>query len=298
MQIPNLNGLRAFEVAARHLNFRLAAEELCVTQGAVAQQIRRLEQELGQSLFHREARGVTLTEAGRRLQPNTHQAMQLLHQGLQQLQDAATVTLSVPPSFATKWLLPRLPKLAEALPHLTLNLRAEEHLADLHTATADLAVRLGPKPSANEGLATLCLAPLRLVAVTKAGLFPQASNLSDFTTLPLIQDGHRDWQKLMSTAHLTPQGPMLQFNQTALALDAARQGQGVALVPDLYLQPTDPESPADSTLEVLWRPSRTEQTTTSSDTSEYGFYLLWSPARQRAEITALRNWLRDQNTSF
>ncbi|MEC7962397.1 MAG: LysR substrate-binding domain-containing protein [Pseudomonadota bacterium] len=286
MQIPNLNNLRAFEAAARHLNFRLAAEELLVTQGAVAQQIRRLEQDLGTQLFHREARGVSLTEAGRRLQPNASQAIQLLHQGLLHLREGATVTLSVPPSFATKWLLPRLPDLAKDHPAITLNLRAEERVADLAQGMADLAVRLGPPPQ-DRGLTSIELAPLRLVAVAQPGLFDPQTALSGFSDLPLIQDGHRDWQRLMNAAGVAHGGAMLQVNQTGLALDAALQGQGIALVPDLYL----PELLAAQLITPLWFAPQDD-----ADVSASGFHLVWSPRHDRAEIATVRNWLKDVAT--
>lgn len=282
MQIPNLNNLRAFDAAARHLNFRLAAEELHVTQGAVAQQIRRLERELNQALFLREARGVRLTEAGQRLHPNVRQAIALLQQGLHQLAEATTVTISVPPSFATKWLLPRLPQLASDLPDITLSIRAEEKVIDLEQGVADLAIRMGAAPQ-EVGIDRVELAPLRLVAVARDGLYPTVRTLGDLVDLPLIQDGHRDWQTLLSAAGLQAAQPMLQVNQTALAMDAATQGQGIALVPDIYLGPGATTLP--SLLTPIWQP---QPTTTA------GFHLVWSRRRERVEIERVRNWLRAQ----
>ncbi|WP_412564618.1 LysR substrate-binding domain-containing protein [Thalassobius sp. MITS945101] len=276
MQIPNLNGLRAFDAAARHLNFRLAAEELLVTQGAVAQQIRKLEQDLGTPLFHRAPRGVRLTQAGARLHPNVTQAMVLLHQGLVELQESRTVTLSVSPSFATKWLLPHLPGLAQRHPDLTLNIRAEERVVDLDSGLADLAVRLGPRPAGD--LESLELAPLRLVAVAQPDRFEKASALDQLTATPLIQDGHRDWQRVFSAAGLSHDGPLLQVNQTGLAMDAAAQGQGVALIPALYLDAALNPPP----LEILWSPALA---------ADQAFHLVWSSRRERDEMRQVRDWL-------
>jgi len=276
MQIPNLNGLRAFDAAARHLNFRLAAEELLVTQGAVAQQIRKLEQDLGTPLFHREPRGVRLTEAGARLHPSVAQAMVLLHQGLVELQESRTVTLSVPPSFATKWLLPHLPDLAQRHPDLTLNIRAEERVVDLDSGLADLAVRLGPRPAGD--LESMELAPLRLVAVAQPNRFEKVSALEQLSAAPLIQDGHRDWQRLFSEAGLSHHGPLLQVNQTGLAMDAAAQGQGVALIPSLFLDAALAPPP----LEILWSPPVV---------AAQAFHLVWSSRRERDEMRQVRDWL-------
>src|SRR6476660_2452633 len=109
-RLPPLNALRAFEVAARHLNFRLAAEELGVTQGAVAQQVRGLETVLGLKLFERHARSLALTEAGRSYVGNICRAFELISDATDALKpEPRHVTISVTPSFASHWLIPRLP---------------------------------------------------------------------------------------------------------------------------------------------------------------------------------------------
>lgn len=277
MRLPNLNALRAFDAAARHLNFGRAAAELNVTQGAVAQQVRKLEAELGQKLFHRQARGLALTDAGRSLHPKVKQAMALLHEAVAPFAPISEqVVLSVPPSFATKWLVPRLPHFQALHPAITPKILAEEALTDLHRDGIGLAVRIGSEPQ-DPKLEIRQIAPMDLVAVAsdipeRLRNKPQIT-LADMASEALVQDGHRHWERLLSEQGLTASGPLLQFNQTALAMDSASNGQGIALVPRLLV--------GTAPLQVLWEASRQP---------DQGFYLLW-PRRASKAVQFMAQWL-------
>jgi len=169
MRLPNLNALRMFDAAARHLNFRYAAEELHLTQGAVAQQVRKLEADLGKTLFKREARGLSLTADGATLHRPIRQAMTLIEDGVAQLvPDAFKVTLSVTPSFAAKWLIPRIGQFEAENPQIELNIQASEALTHFSTDGVDLAIRQGTPPF-GKTLSYTKLAPLDLTMVGKAG---------------------------------------------------------------------------------------------------------------------------------
>jgi LysR family glycine cleavage system transcriptional activator len=114
-ELPPMNALRSFEVAGRRLSFRAASEELGVTQGAVAQQVRLLEDHLGQVLFTRLARGVSLTGLGAAYHAEVSRAFDILREATGQLSDVdASLTISVTPTFATKLLIPRLSSLIPA----------------------------------------------------------------------------------------------------------------------------------------------------------------------------------------
>jgi len=140
-----LNALRAFEAAARHLNFSRAADELSVTPGAVSQQIRLLEDIVGGPLFVREARGLQLTDLGRSSVP-------LLREGFERLTDASAllrepprrkqVSISVAPGFASKWLMPRMDDFHAAHPEIELWISADMEPADLTEGKVDLAAML------------------------------------------------------------------------------------------------------------------------------------------------------------
>jgi LysR family glycine cleavage system transcriptional activator len=251
MHLPNLNSLRMFDAAARHLNFRRAAEELHLTQGAVAQQVRRLESDLGVTLFIRGARGLTLTEPGANYHAAVHRAMQIVQDATNSLAPSLTrIVLSVPPSFASKWLVPRLPTFAEAYPDIELSILASEALTDFKSDGVDLAVRIGDEPTGAD-LAVVRLAPVSLCAVCSPEFAAAKSRNNELTALgthQLIQDAHRGWEKLFRREGLPVPTRMLTFNQTALALDAATNGQGIALAPRILAQ----DDFARGRLVVIW----------------------------------------------
>ena len=148
-QIP-LTALRAFEAAARHLSFTKAAEELGVTPAAISNHIKALEEQYGVQLFHRLTRAVPLTDAG-------HSAMPLLRQGFDQLSEAAdrietlnsggTITVSVLPFFASKWLVPRLHRFYQMHADIDVRIDASMRAVDLVRDSVDVCVRLGLRRS-------------------------------------------------------------------------------------------------------------------------------------------------------
>lgn len=279
---PNLNGLRMFDAAARHLNFRRAAEELNLTQGAVAQQVRALESELGARLFERLARGLALTDAGRRYHVPVHQALMLISEATRDLSSQTTrVTLSVPPSFASKWLVPRLGDFAETHPEIDVATIATEKRADFKTDGVDLAIRQGA-PVNEIGLDSRQLAPLDLRVVCAPSLadhLAPITGLADFAPHPLIQDSYAYWETLFDQANLAPQARILRFNQTGLAMDAAAHGQGIALAPRLLVQ----EEFNRGRLVNLWSAPSPENA---------GFHLLQPrDAKARPARDILTNWI-------
>lgn len=278
MRLPNLNALRMFDAAARHLNFGRAAEELHLTQGAVAQQVRRLEADLGHKLFHRHARGLTLTDTGRSYHAPVRQALALIREATGKLTPTVQrVTLSVPPSFAAKWLVPRLPEFEARHPDIDLRVVAEESLADFKRDGIDIAIRQGRKPQDGRlNCALLSLVDLVAVARPEPALTREVPlKLADLTQHTLIQDGHRHWDHMLRQEGLTATGRVLQFNQTALAMDAAVNGQGIALVPRMFL--------GSQPLEILWQAPRL---------GDQGFYVLWPSAQGRAKTVV--DWLLRQ----
>lgn len=234
-RLPSLNGLRVFEVASRHLNFRLAAEELGVTQGAVAQQIRQLEAELGLKLFERQPRTLVPTEAGRSYVASVRRAFELISDATENLRPAPLhLTISVTPSFASRWLIPRLPDFTAAHPGIELRIVATDRLSDFRTDAVDLAIRLG-RPPFGSGLNAELLYEQAIIAVGSPLLLERIGDPRDpghFARYPLLHDGHDFWPAFLErvfpgTAPKPAQN--IRFNQTALALEAAIAGQGLAL---------------------------------------------------------------------
>jgi LysR family glycine cleavage system transcriptional activator len=266
-----------FDAAARHLNFRLAAEELNLTQGAVAQQVRRLESDLGLQLFRRKARGLALTQIGREYHGPVRRAFTLIDDATEKLRPRnRRVTLSVTPSFASKWLVSRLGNFAAAHPDIDLQTVASEELAEFRSDGVEIAIRQG-RPPFGDGLRVELLAPLNLCAVCSPDYAANASPIhrfEDFAAHPLIQDAHSHWDALLESAGLKAEHRIMQFNQTALAMDAAANGQGVALAPRLLLSAEF----AQGKLVELWQDARADQR---------GFYVVCpispgtNPARDR-----------------
>jgi LysR family transcriptional regulator, glycine cleavage system transcriptional activator len=145
-RLPPLNALRAFEAAARHLNFSRAADELSVTPGAVSQQIQNLEDYVGAALFKRTPKGLLLTDAAQTALPALREAFDRLAEAASLLTaavDGRRLTLTAPPSFAAKWLVPRLKRFEEAYPQIDVWLSADMEIVDFASGEIDLAVRYG-----------------------------------------------------------------------------------------------------------------------------------------------------------
>lgn len=234
-RLPALNALRAFEVASRYLNFRLAAEELGVTQGAVAQQVRGLEAALGLKLFERHARALALTEAGRSYVGNIRRAFELISDATDSLKpEPRHLTISVTPTFASRWLIPRLPEFTETHPDIDPRILATDRVSSFQTDAVDLAVRYG-RPPFGPGLTADLLFEQVIVAVAspllieKLGPPAVPENLKRYA---LLHDAHDLWPQFLEVAFpgaATTSGKNIRFNQTSLAIEAAAAGQGLAL---------------------------------------------------------------------
>lgn len=242
MKIPSLNGLRAFEVSARHLNFRLAAEELSVTQGAVAQKIRALEQEIGVQLFDRLPRGLALTAAGVIYAEKMHAIFAQINEATQNIKpQPMRLTMSVTPTFASKWLLPRLHEFTKAYPDIDLNILATDRLSNLATESVDIALRYGSPPFGKE-LNAFKFLDQTMVAVVSPLLIdnlgnPQAKDI--FMQYQLLHDIHDAWPQFIEDIFDEPRPNIkrsLHFSQTSLAIDAALAGQGISLTSYVFVK--------------------------------------------------------------
>src|SRR3954449_5764094 len=145
-RLPILNALKSFEAAARHESFTRAAEELCVTQGAISHQVKSLEADIGVKLFHRERQRLLITEAGREYLAVVRDALDRIAIGTERLvqrQNSGALTISTSPDFAAKWLVHRLGRFAEAHPDIDLRVSATMPHVDFAREDVDLAVRHG-----------------------------------------------------------------------------------------------------------------------------------------------------------
>lgn len=243
MRLPPLQALRAFDAAARHLNFTRAAEELFVTQGAVSQQIRQLEEYLGFRLFFRLPRRLQLTDEGERLARATSEGFTRIAGEIESLlavEEAGVVTVSVLQSFAVKWLIPRLGHFRAEHPDIDVRIHADDRLVDFRTEGIDLAVRFGRGHYPN----------LHTERLMRDEVFPVCSPdyLANSPTLHVPQDiaGHQllhdatsdpslpraaDWQFWLDGVGVTGidlrRG--LRFNSGDMVIQAALMGQGIGV---------------------------------------------------------------------
>lgn len=235
-RLPPLNALKAFEAAARYESFTRAAEELCVTQGAVSHQVKALEEELGLKLFNRERQRLVITEAGRAYLEVVRDALDRIAAGTERLlqrQSAGALTVSTSPNFAAKWLVHRLGRFAEAHPGIDLRVSASMHHVDFAREDVDLAIRHSDGRASGLHITRLCAEVLAPVCSPKllrgrSGLRTPA-DLARHTLLHV--DNRNDWVKWLDAAGVSnvdlSRGPVL--NQASMTLDAAVDGQGVAL---------------------------------------------------------------------
>ncbi|WP_248920561.1 LysR substrate-binding domain-containing protein [Pseudomonas entomophila] len=286
--LPSLNALRMFEVVARHLNFRLAAEELGLTQAAVAQQIRGLEASLGIRLFERLPRGLGLTDAGLAYSASVRDALAMIDEATRLLRPAPThLTVSVTPTFASKWLIPRLGAFAEDNPQIDLRLLATDRLSHFHTDGVDLAVRQG-QPPFGAGLNAEPLLEQRIVAVASPRLIADKGLPDSFEALQgfvWLHDAHGFWPQFTATlypGHAPASARHMRFNQTALAIEAAVNGQGICLASHAFVAA---DLVAGRLVQVFAEQLRLDK----------AFYLVWPrKPRQPATLQRVKAWLLQQ----
>ncbi len=222
--------------AARHESFTRAAEELCVTQGAVSHQVKALEEELALALFKRAPQRLEITDAGRDYLVVVRDALDRIAFGTERLlqrQSAGVLTVSTSPNFAAKWLVHRLGRFAELHPTIDLRVSATLHHIDFAREDVDVAVRHGD--GAWPGLDVTRLLTEELFPVCSPRLtrgrhaLREPADLAHHTLLHL--DERRDWTKWLDAAGVEDvdlsRGPVL--NQASMVIDAAVDGQGVAL---------------------------------------------------------------------
>jgi LysR family glycine cleavage system transcriptional activator len=302
-RLPSLDTLRAFESAARHLNFTKAANELHVTQSALSQRIGALEDELAFPLFVRRGRQMELTPRGAAIAAAMGRAMDEITRtfaGLEEIEAARTLVISVLPSFAARWLMPRMMRFHAAHPDLEVQVNAEGRLIDLTTSEADLAVRFGTGRYAGHHVDFLMddyvlpVAQPALLAAHKAQ--PGTLDPHAVARLPLIYDSTvdrdasgTDWRSWFEHAGVTnpPRPTGLRFSQADLMLQAAAQGQGIALARYSLVHDDLVTSRLVPLIDAPMMRAR------------YDYYIVCLPEKaQRPAARAFREWLMAEARAF
>lgn len=238
MQLP-LNALRMFDAAARHLNLTRAADELCVTQAAVSQHIRNLEERLGKPLFRRLPRGLALTDEGHALWPAVAESFARIEHSLQQVAEPRpreVLTVGVVGTFAIGWLIPRLGQLQQQHPYIDLRLLTHNNRVDLAGEGLDAAVRFGDGAWQGTRAELLLRAPLTpMCTPALAQRLRQPADLAGQTLLRSYR--LQEWESWFAT--LDQSAPLARgamFDSSLTLAEAAAQGAGVALLPARMFQ--------------------------------------------------------------
>jgi LysR family glycine cleavage system transcriptional activator len=283
VRLPPFFALRALEAAARHRSYSRAAEELAVTHGAVSQQIRKLEEELGARLFERRGNAMMPTAEAERLAAEVGRAHDILKNAVASFAKAAErdpLVVSLDPQFANRWLPTRLPGLLGHPAGANLELRVDSRLANFVTDGMDMGLRYG---AGNwTGLEKVRLFRETLLPVCSPALLERHPLFApqDLLTAPLLHHSHRPWGLWFSHFGLEapPQQGMI-FEDSVMLLEAAAQGLGVALA-------------RSGLIEEDLRSGRLVRPFELDVASDLGFWAVWrADSRKLRRIHALRDWL-------
>ena len=285
-RLPPMQALRAFEAVARTGSLTKAAEGLHLTHGAISHQLKGLEDDLGVRLTERAGRGIRLTDEGTRFAKRVRVALSELSDAVRELTEQSNprqFRVSVMPSFAARWLLPRIGRFLAAHPDIDLDVRATSQLVDFRRDDADAGIRYGFGNYA--GVTTEHLMDDIYFPVCShkiAGGIPKRP--ADLSRYLLLRSDAEVWQKWFRAAGLDwpepTRGPI--FNDDSYLLQAAIEGQGIALARSSLIG-------NDLVNGVLVRPFGIEVP------SPWRYYLVYPPALANSpKLAAFRRWLRDE----
>ncbi len=298
--LPSLNALRAFESVSRHLNYRVAAEDLNVSPAAVKQLVSKLGNGLGSLLVERKGRGLALTDAGKAGREDLSRAFRLIATSVEKMRSAdrrQRLIVSVEPSFATAWLVPRLDRFRNRNAHIDVLIDSSLQLVDLERGAADIAIRFGGTPTAglsfrrlfDEELCAYCSPALmsgrngieRLEDLERVTLLHWDLSQLEWANATRKWMGWKPWLAFVGASHITP-GVGLRFGDYNLALQAAIAGQGVILGSLPILQ---------SLVEAKFLVNPFPHTVRT----DIGYDLVTTErVRARPEVTSFLDWIADE----
>lgn len=293
-KLPPLRALHAFRYAAKKLSFKEAAETLYISQAAVSSHIRGLENFFGLKLFTRQARQVQLTREGRELYRYVEAGFQELEKGVELFSpnsDPSHLTVATVPSFASRWLVPRIDSFQTLHADITLSLQPSHHLVDFQGDGVDLAIRFGKGNYSD--LESRPLFEEKLLPVCHAGLLDAGSvSPNTLTTLPWLIDESID----MGAAWLTFQNELgvkipdesirLRVTEATALVEAVLAGRGIALLPF-------------SLVADLLKGGLLHRPLNISVAAEYQYYLVAPEAKfQTAKVRAFVSWITREVASM
>lgn len=295
-KLPSTQALSCFVAAARHQSFTRAAQELALTQGAVSRQVAALEEFLGLELFKRTQHGMSLTPAGVDYARQISQRLDALERDTLDLMGRQgpgdSITLATVPTFATRWLIPRLPLLAREQPQLLVHFETRTRPFLFSGTGLDAALYAGTQEQVRQwaGTRACLLLAEEVVPVCSPALLGAYGHLSAsaLAGMPLLQlstrpDAWRQWFEANDVdAPMAMAGP--RYEQFSMQVAAASCGLGVALMPTLLIEA---ELAAGSLVVACPQPMR----------SERSYYLVQPDVEERPALAVFRDWLVAQCSS-
>ncbi|MDE1464263.1 LysR substrate-binding domain-containing protein [Spartinivicinus poritis] len=286
--LQHLGAMRAFAKAAQLSSYSKAADELAITQSAVSQQVRTLEQALGVRLFTRVGRTMQLTEAGENLFQYVDQGLGLIREGINRVQQeelAGELKVTLSPAFASHWLMPKLWLFAEAYPEIRIHMIPTLDLLDLKHDEADVAIRYGK--GNYSGLVNEFLAASEGIVVASPNVAKNINKPEDLfnylliESTPLFSEGWKSWfDKVDITADYSKL-QIIQVKGVGLAIHTVLEGRGIALMSNLVAK----QLIKQQALVQLF-----------NDTVEYaGVWLLYDESSPRyRRVQKFTNWLKQE----
>jgi LysR family glycine cleavage system transcriptional activator len=291
-RLPNLAALRAFEAAARHQNFSRAAEEIHVTHGAISHQVRSLEEDLGIALFTRHGKRLTVTPEGERFAATIRKSLIDIAEAADAIKSSAShkrLTITTLPSFAARWLAPRLGKFIDLHPDTEVVLQSSGHLADFYREAVDVGIRFGAGHYPGLAVEKL-MGDYYFVAASpnyKGGKLPASPHELGAYTLLRSDDDER-WSPWFQVAGVNLPEPTggVQFQDLSMLVRLATSGDGVALVRHVVAAQEIKSGELVQLFDVTMQ-------------SEFAYYFVCTPhALQKPQVQAFRTWLREEIAQF
>ncbi|WP_245560591.1 LysR substrate-binding domain-containing protein [Colwellia piezophila] len=237
-----MNLLHSFEAAARHQSYSKAATQLCISQAAVSQQMRKLEENLATQLFLRKGKTMLLTQQGKTLLLATQQAFQIIEKNINEItkeEISGSLTISSTQAFTTLWLMPRLSQFSALHPNINIKVMSSAHFENLKEQHIDLAIRFGPQVTENTDSTLTCqyfgedpVYPVCSAQLAKEMSFTTPDDLLKTWLVSLDKPGRYDWPTWFE--HTNTQGyqehqQWTEVHSTDMALNAVLNGHGFTL---------------------------------------------------------------------
>ena len=287
--IPSISVLRCFEAAAKHQSFTAAAEELGLTQSGVSRQVKELEDQIGATLFRREGRGIRLTQAGRSLADGVFSDLSRLRRTISQAVAAGEtqeiLTIAALPTFATRWLVPRLKDFKNRRANLDLMVYSRSEPFDLVEQGIDVAIHFGANDWPGAKLSPLC--PEDLIVVASPALLEAypVTKKTDIRKMPLLHMTSRAhlWRAFQKTVREATTNVQTgsYFDQFSLVISAAVNGMGAAILPTYLIEP---ELAGGDLVDLA----------SVRDGSGHNYYLATPPGELSSPAAEFLTWIRGQ----